>query len=105
MTHLDVTKPNIARMYDYWLGGKDNFESDRQAAEVIRQRRPNVADQALDNKKFQTRAITHVAGQGVRQFLDLPDHLHRVGQGPGRPRFRQHLQRPGRPADLRPLLG
>ena len=75
MTRLDVTKPNIARMYDYWLGGKDNFESDRQAAEVIRQRRPNVADQALDNKKFQTRAITHVAGQGVRQFLDIGSGL------------------------------
>ena len=68
MSSLDVTKPNIARMYDYWLGGKDNFEADRQ-------RRPNVADQALDNKKFQTRAISYVAGQGVRQFLDVGSGL------------------------------
>ncbi len=75
MTPLDVTKPNIARMYDYWLGGKDNFEADREAAEAIRQRRPNVADQALDNKKFQTRAINYVAGQGVRQFLDVGSGL------------------------------
>jgi O-methyltransferase involved in polyketide biosynthesis len=75
MTPLDVTRPNIARMYDYWLGGKDNFEADREAAEAIRQRRPNVADQALDNKKFQTRAISHVAGQGVRQFLDIGSGL------------------------------
>ncbi|HZC63028.1 MAG TPA: SAM-dependent methyltransferase [Streptosporangiaceae bacterium] len=70
MTPLDVTKPNIARMYDYWLGGKDNFEADREAAEAIRRQRPNIAEQALDNKKFQTRAISYVAGQGVRQFLD-----------------------------------
>ena len=75
MVRVDVTKPNIARMYDYWLGGKDNFEADREAAEAIRQRRPNVADQALDNKKFQTRAIGYVAGQGVRQFLDIGSGL------------------------------
>jgi S-adenosyl methyltransferase len=75
MSSLDVTRPNIARMYDYWLGGKDNFEADREAAEAIRQRRPNVADQALDNKKFQTRAISYVAGQGVRQFLDVGSGL------------------------------
>ena len=75
MIPLDVTKPNVARMYDYWLGGKDNFEADREAAEAIRQRRPNVAAQALDNKKFQTRAISYVAGQGVRQFLDIGSGL------------------------------
>ena len=75
MIPLDVTKPNIARMYDYWLGGKDNFEADREAAEAIRQRRPNVAEQALDNKRFQTRAISYVAGQGVRQFLDIGSGL------------------------------
>ncbi len=75
MIPLDVTKPNVARMYDYWLGGKDNFEADREAAEAIRQRRPNIAAQALDNKKFQTRAIGYVAGQGVRQFLDIGSGL------------------------------
>ena len=75
MMPVDVTKPNIARMYDYWLGGKDNYESDRAAAEAVRARRPNIADQALDNKKFQTRAVTYVAGQGVRQFLDIGSGL------------------------------
>jgi SAM-dependent methyltransferase len=75
MSSLDVSKPNTARMYDYWLGGKDNYEADREAAEAIRQRRPNVAAQALDNKKFQTRAIGYVAGQGVRQFLDIGSGL------------------------------
>ena len=51
---FDTTTPNVARMYDYWLGGTDNFEADRQAAEAVRKIRPNVAEQALDNKRFQT---------------------------------------------------
>jgi S-adenosyl methyltransferase len=72
----DTAKPNVARIYDYWLGGKDNFDIDRRAAEAVRQLRPNVAEQALDNKRFQTRAVTYVAGHGVRQFLDV---------GPGLP--------------------
>jgi SAM-dependent methyltransferase len=71
----DETRPNIARMYDYWLGGTDNFEADRAAAEKVRARRPNVASQALDNKKFLTRAVTYVARQGVRQFLDIGSGL------------------------------
>jgi len=74
-TPIDSTKPNIARIYDYWLGGKDNFEVDRQAAEVIRAMRPNVAEQALDNKKFQTRAVSYVAGRGLRQFVDIGSGL------------------------------
>jgi SAM-dependent methyltransferase len=72
---LDTTKPNIARMYDYWLGGKDNFEADRKAAEAVREGRPEVAEQALDNKRFLTRAVTYVAGKGVRQFLDIGSGL------------------------------
>jgi O-methyltransferase involved in polyketide biosynthesis len=75
MTPDDSSKPNIARMYDYWLGGKDNFEADRAAAEAVRAQRPNIAEQALDNKKFQTRAVTYAAGQGVRQFLDIGSGL------------------------------
>jgi O-methyltransferase involved in polyketide biosynthesis len=72
---FDTTKPNMARMYDYWLGGKDNFEADRKAAQAVREVRPNVAGQALDNKKFQTRAVSYVAGQGVRQFVDIGSGL------------------------------
>jgi len=71
MTPGDSGKPSIARIYDYWLGGTDNFEADRAAAEAIRAQRPDVAEQALDNKRFQTRAVTYAAGQGVRQFLDI----------------------------------
>ncbi len=89
MVSLDVTKPNTARMYDYWLGGKDNYEADREAAEAIRRQRPNIAQQALDNKRFQTRAISQVAGQGVRQFLDIGSGLPTspVQGGGARPRW------------------
>ena len=62
-------------MYDYWLGGKDNFEVDREAAEAVRASRPDVADLALENKKFLTRAVGYVAGQGVRQFVDVGSGL------------------------------
>ncbi len=72
---FDTTKPNMARMYDYWLGGKDNFEADRKAAEAVRVLRPNIAEQAFDNKKFLTRAVSYVAAQGVRQFLDVGSGL------------------------------
>jgi S-adenosyl methyltransferase len=72
---FDTTKPNSARMYDYWLGGKDNFEADRVAADAVRELRPNVAEQALDNKRFQTRAVGYVAEQGVRQYLDVGSGL------------------------------
>jgi hypothetical protein len=68
---FDTTKPNVARVCDYWLGGTHNFEVDRMAAEAVRQFRPNVTEQALDNRRFQTRAVTYVAGHGVRQFLDI----------------------------------
>ena len=71
-----MTKPNVARMYDYWLGGKDNFEVDRKAAEAVRQLRPNVAEQALD-KETGSRpcAVSYVAARGVRQFLDIGSGL------------------------------
>ena len=62
-------------MYDYWLGGKDHFEADRRAAEAIRGTRPNVAEQALDNKQFQTRTVSYVASHGVRQFVDIGSGL------------------------------
>ena len=72
---FDVSTPNTARIYDYWLGGKDNFQVDREAAEAIRKSRPDVADLALENKKFLTRAVSFVAEQGVRQFLDVGSGL------------------------------
>ena len=64
-------RPNVARIYDYWLGGTDNFEADRKAGQAIAAVRPGIADHARENKQFLTRAVTHLAAHGVRQFLDV----------------------------------
>ena len=84
---LDVTKPNIARVWDYWLGGKDNFAADRELAEKMLEVNPVSAQMARDNREFLGRAVSHVAAAGVRQFIDvgagLPTALntHDIAQG------------------------
>jgi SAM-dependent methyltransferase len=65
-----TARANIARMCAHWLGGKDSFEADRTAADAILHRFPEVADVARANRAFLTRAVRHVAQQGVRQFID-----------------------------------
>jgi len=64
-------EPNIARMYSYWLAGKDHYEADRAAADKILERFPEVADTARANRAFVSRAVRHLARQGIQQFLDL----------------------------------
>jgi O-methyltransferase involved in polyketide biosynthesis len=63
--------PNLARMYDYYLGGKDNFPADREAAEKVLAAYPLARVLAVENRRFLERAVEYVAGQGVRQFVDL----------------------------------
>ena len=63
-------EPNVARMYDYMLGGKDNFEADRAAADSVTDRFPEVAEVVRANRAFLARAVRHVAQQGVTQFID-----------------------------------
>jgi S-adenosyl methyltransferase len=72
---LDTTIPNVARMYDYLLGGKDNFAADRVAAEQLLAVIPDVAAIAADNRAFLGRAVRYLTSQGVRQFLDLGSGL------------------------------
>jgi len=82
-----VTKPNIARVWDYWLGGKDNFSADRELAEKMLEVHPVSAQMARDNREFLGRAVRYVAAVGVRQFIDvgagLPTALntHDIAQG------------------------
>jgi S-adenosyl methyltransferase len=75
---FDASKPNVARVYDYWLGGKENFAADRQLAEEITRLNPDAPGMARDNRAFITRAVTWAAGQGIAQFIDigagLPTH-------------------------------
>src|SRR5262245_46807415 len=67
--------PNVARMYDYYLGGKDNFAADRQAADQAVAAVPNVVDFTRANRRFLSRAVTLLARRGIRQFLDIGSGL------------------------------
>jgi hypothetical protein len=68
---LDVTRPNIARIWDYWLGGKDNFAADRELANKMLEVHPVAAQMARENREFLGRAVAYVAASGVRQFIDV----------------------------------
>jgi O-methyltransferase involved in polyketide biosynthesis len=68
---FDPTRPNIARVWDYWLGGKDNFAVDRELAQKMLQVHPPSAQMARENRRFLGRAVSYVAACGVRQFIDV----------------------------------
>src|SRR5712691_646670 len=63
--------PNVARMYDYFLGGKDHLAADRAAAQAILRGFPEVARIARANRTFQARAVAFAAARGITQFIDL----------------------------------
>lgn len=68
---IDTTRPSPARMYDYALGGKDNFAIDRQAVEQVATVLPGFRDLALANRGFLVRAVRIMAEAGIDQFIDL----------------------------------
>lgn len=69
---VDVTVPNVARMYDYYLGGKDNFAADRAAAERTLAVVPGLRRGILENRRFLRRVVRYLAAEaGVSQFLDI----------------------------------
>jgi O-methyltransferase involved in polyketide biosynthesis len=68
---VDPSTPSIARVYDYFLGGSDNFPVDRAYAEQNPVLAPLMAETVRDNRRFIARAVTWVAEQGVQQFIDL----------------------------------
>jgi hypothetical protein len=73
---IDPTTPSPARLYDYYLGGSANFAADRQAAETIRDRMPELADAAWANRGFHQRAALWLARScGIRQFIDIGSGL------------------------------
>ncbi|SDL18888.1 SAM-dependent methyltransferase [Nonomuraea jiangxiensis] len=83
---IDPTVPSVARMYDYLLGGKDNFAADREAAAQILKISPNGREIARDNREFLGRAVRAVAEVGIRQFLDIgtglptQENVHQVAR-------------------------
>ena len=68
---FDPKKPSIARVYDYLLGGKDNFASDRELTERVLADYPPLSQVVWENRHFLSRAVTWAANQGVSQFVDL----------------------------------
>jgi hypothetical protein len=68
---IDPKTPSVARMYDYYLGGKDNFASDRDAAEKVINVLPNVRHVARENRAFLGRAVRFLAERGIHQFIDI----------------------------------
>jgi S-adenosyl methyltransferase len=72
---VDASIPNVARMYDYMLGGKDNFAVDREAAERSARAVPQLPWFARENRKFLGRIVRYCADAGVTQFLDIGSGL------------------------------
>jgi hypothetical protein len=84
---IDTTVPHSARIWNYWLGGKDNFPVDREAGDQYRKVFPGVIDVARESRRFLGRSIRFLAGEaGIAQFLDvgtgLPtaDNTHQIAQ-------------------------
>ncbi|HET9894518.1 MAG TPA: SAM-dependent methyltransferase [Streptosporangiaceae bacterium] len=82
----DVSRPSIARVYDYLLGGTDNFDVDRGEAERMIRRAPSMPALVRENRLFLSRAVGWLARQGIRQFVDIGSGLptarntHQVAQ-------------------------
>ena len=84
---IDTTVPTTARMYDFWLGGHDNFAADRAAALKVSEAAPEAQLMAVKNRRFLRRAVRHLAADaGITQFLDIgtglptQGNVHQVAQ-------------------------
>jgi S-adenosyl methyltransferase len=84
---FDMTQAHPARVYNYWLGGKDNYEADREAGDQVIDAVPNIRHGVQANRAFLRRAVEYLAGEaGIRQFLDIgtglptADNTHEVAQ-------------------------
>ena len=84
---IDTAAAHPARVYDYWLGGKDNFAADREAAERVLAASPGLRFRVRANRAFLARSVRFLAAEcGIRQFLDIgtgiptADNTHQVAQ-------------------------
>ncbi|WP_254716655.1 SAM-dependent methyltransferase [Actinomadura sp. WMMB 499] len=84
---IDTTVPTSARIWNYWLGGKDNYPVDREVGDAIARIHPDIVSLARHDRAFLGRAVRYLAGEtGIRQFLDIgtglptQDNTHEVAQ-------------------------
>jgi len=87
MAGIDTSRPHPARMYDYFIGGKDNFAADRETAEKMLAAVPGARTGARENRAFLGRAVRYLVEEaGIRQFLDIgtglptTNSVHEVAQ-------------------------
>jgi hypothetical protein len=78
-TGVDITRPSVARMYDHYLDGKDNFQVDRDAVARIEEAMPEIRQLARENRAFLRRAVRYMARQGIQQFIDIGSGLPTAG--------------------------
>lgn len=76
---IDTSRPSVARMYDYYLDGKDNFQIDRDAVAQVEAAMPEIRHLAWENRAFLRRAVRYMARQGIDQFIDIGSGLPTVG--------------------------
>lgn len=76
---FDTSRPSVARMYDYYLNGKDNFQVDRDAVDRVAAAMPEIRQLAWENRAFLRRAVRYMARQGIDQFIDIGSGLPTVG--------------------------
>ncbi|HEU5390653.1 MAG TPA: SAM-dependent methyltransferase, partial [Streptosporangiaceae bacterium] len=84
---IDTTVPHSARIWNYWLGGKDNYAIDREAGDQYKEIFPGIAVVARTSRAWLTRAVRYLAAEaGMRQFLDIgtglptANNTHEVAQ-------------------------
>lgn len=76
---IDIERPSVARMYDYYLGGSHNFAVDRSTAQVLIDAVPDAPLMAQANRAFLRRAVQYLVKAGIRQFLDIGSGIPTVG--------------------------
>lgn len=76
---IDLSRPSIARVYDYWLGGAHNFAIDRAVGDKVLADVPVLKSIILNHRAFLRRAVRHMLARGIRQFLDLGSGIPTVG--------------------------
>lgn len=76
---IDITRPSVARVYDYALGGSHNFAADREFAEQVFAAMPDAPRTARENRVFLRRAVQYLCAAGIDQFLDLGSGIPTVG--------------------------
>jgi len=76
---IDIERPSVARMYDYYLGGSHNFAVDRATAQALIDKVPDAPLMAQANRAFLRRAVQYLVKAGVRQFLDIGSGIPTVG--------------------------